>query len=165
MTSLNVFAHSRDNRSPQVRSAAVVHAFELGVRMRCGTLAACAAAGLSLLTSGFAASADDSGVGISREPPPVRTQPNIPAALDDADAAATLEGIRIALSEVADGSTYVWHRRDGRLSGMAQPTASFKDASGQPCRHLIVMLNTPQRSSKVEGIACRMTNKRWQLSG
>ena len=105
------------------------------------------------------------GVEKSSEPPPVRTLPNIPTALDDTDAAATLEGIRIALSEVADGSTYVWHRRDGRLSGMAQPTASFKDTSGQPCRHLIVMLNTPQRSSKVEGIACRQADKRWQLSG
>jgi surface antigen len=48
---------------------------------------------------------------------------------------------------------------------MAQPTASFKDTTGQPCRHLIVMLNTPQRSSKVEGIACRAADLRWQLAG
>ncbi len=112
----------------------------------------------------FAHAADDS-VEISRDPPPVRNRPNIPAALDETDATAALEGIRIALSEVADGSTYVWHRTDGRLSGMAQPTSSFKDTTGQPCRHVIVMLNTPQRSSKVEGIACRMSDLRWQLAG
>jgi hypothetical protein len=111
------------------------------------------------------AQAADDNVEISREPPPVRNLPDIPSTLDETDAAAVLEGIRIALSEVADGSTYVWHRKDGRLSGMAQPTSSFKDTSGQPCRHVIVMLNTPQRSSKVEGIACRMSDLRWQLAG
>ncbi len=127
------------------------------------------AAGLICLAGGFAphsvAIAADNHADVSREPPPVRNLPNIPTTLDESDASATLEGIRIALSEVADGSTYVWHRKDGRLSGMAQPTASFKDTTGQPCRHLIVMLNTPQRSSKVEGIACRMADKRWQLAG
>lgn len=116
-------------------------------------------------TAPNAAYASDENVEISREPPPVRNLPDIPSTLDETDAAAALEGIRIALSEVADGSTYVWHRKDGRLSGMAQPTSSFKDTTGQPCRHVIVMLNTPQRSSKVEGIACRMSNLRWQLAG
>jgi hypothetical protein len=108
-------------------------------------------------------------LGIKRDPfaaaPPVRDVPDIPAALDVTDADAALEGIRIALSEVADGGTYVWHRRDGRLSGMAQPTGSFKDKSGQPCRHLIVMLNSPARSRKVEGIACQMADRRWELTG
>jgi hypothetical protein len=97
--------------------------------------------------------------------PPVRDVPSIPSGLDATDAVAVLEGIRIALSEVADGSTYVWHRKDGRLSGMAQPMTSFKDAYGQPCRRLVVVLNTPARSSKVEGIACRMADRRWNLSG
>lgn len=89
----------------------------------------------------------------------------MPVALDDSDAATALDAIRIALAEVSDGGSYVWHRRDGRLSGMAQPTSSFKDASGQPCRHLVVMLNTPDRSRKVEGIACRSADMRWQLAG
>ena len=78
---------------------------------------------------------------------------------------AALEGIRIALTEVGDGGSYVWHRRDGRLSGMAQPTSSFKDAAGQPCRHLVVTLNAFDRSKKVEGIACRVSGGRWQLTG
>jgi hypothetical protein len=109
--------------------------------------------------------ADTTHAEISREPPPVQNLPDIPTTLDDGDAAAVLEGIQTALTDVADGSTYVWHRRDGRLSGMAQPTASFKDTSGQPCRHLIVMLNTLQKSRKIEGIACRAGNLRWQLAG
>ncbi len=113
----------------------------------------------------IAANAADTIVEIPREPQPVRNVPDIPTTLDDSDAAAVLEGIHAALTEVADGSTYVWHRRDGRLSGMAQPTASFKDPAGQPCRHLIVILNTSQKSRKVEGIACRAANLRWQLAG
>ena len=89
----------------------------------------------------------------------------IPKAFDETDAVAALDGIRIALTEVADGGTYVWHRRDGRLSGMAQPTSSFRDQSGQPCRHIMVALNAFARSSKVEGIACRLESGRWQLTG
>jgi hypothetical protein len=112
-----------------------------------------------------AKAADTTHAEISREPPPVRDLPDIPATIDEGDAAAVLEGIQTALNEVADGSTYVWHRRDGRLSGMAQPTSSFKDTTGQPCRHLIVMLNTLQKSRKVEGIACRAADLRWQLAG
>jgi hypothetical protein len=133
------------------------------------SLAVLAVASLLAMAHGLyepvTANAADGSLEISRDPPPVRNLPDIPTTLDDGDAAAVLEGIQTALTEVADGSTYVWHRRDGRLSGMAQPTASFKDTTGQPCRHLIVMLNTPQRSRKVEGIACRAANLRWQLAG
>ena len=85
--------------------------------------------------------------------------------LDDVDALAALDGIRIALTEVADGSSYVWHRRDGVLSGMAQPNTSFKDAAGLPCRNLTVMLNTYGRSSRIDGVACRNTAGRWNLAG
>jgi hypothetical protein len=133
------------------------------------SLAALTAASMLYATFGLyepiAANAADSSAEITREPPPVRNLPDIPATLDDSDAAAVLEGIQTALTEVADGSTYVWHRRDGRLSGMAQPTASFKDTAGQPCRHLIVMLNSLEKSRKVEGIACRSADLRWQLAG
>ena len=94
------------------------------------------------------------------------SKPNgIATALDDRDAVAALEGINIALIEVGDGGSYVWHRTDGGLSGMAQPTGSFKDPSGQPCRHLIVMLNATGQSSKIEGVACRTAAGLWQLEG
>jgi outer membrane surface antigen len=85
--------------------------------------------------------------------------------LDDSDEIATLEAIRVALTEVGDGSSFVWHRDSGRLSGVVQPTASFKDASGRVCRHLIVILTTGARSGRVEGVACRLTDGRWQLEG
>ena len=37
--------------------------------------------------------------------------------LDDNDEIAALEAIRVALTEVGDGATYVWHRNNGCLSG------------------------------------------------
>jgi hypothetical protein len=119
----------------------------------------------SALLAGQEAEAGEDRPEVSRTPPPVRDLPGISAAIDESDAATALDAIRITLSEVSDGGSYVWHRHDGRLSGMAQPTSSFKDASGQACRHLIVVLNTPDRSRKVEGIACQMADRRWQLTG
>src|SRR5512134_694047 len=44
--------------------------------------------------------------------------------LDANDEIAALESVQIALSEISDGATYVWHRRNGRLSGVVQPTGS-----------------------------------------
>lgn len=85
--------------------------------------------------------------------------------LDDHDEIATLDAIRVALSEVGDGSTYVWHTRNGRLSGVIQPTASFKDTAGRVCRHIVLVLTTGVRSGRVEGVACRLTDGRWQLEG
>lgn len=85
--------------------------------------------------------------------------------LDLNDEIATLETLQLALSEVGDGSTYVWHRYHGRLSGVIKPTASFKDDSGQVCRHLIVVLTSGTRSERTEGIACRLPSGQWQLQG
>jgi len=51
-----------------------------------------------------------------------------PPKLDEKDEIAALERIQYALSEVGDGKTYVWRRWHGRLSGIVQPTASFKDS-------------------------------------
>ena len=87
------------------------------------------------------------------------------APLDDNDEIATLEAVRVALSEVADGSTYVWHRANGRLSGLVQPTGSFKDLAGHVCRHIILILTTRDHTGKIEGVACRLANGRWQLDG
>ena len=105
------------------------------------------------------------GTGLSRLDPR-RANPNsVSTALDDHDAVAALEGINIALIEVGDGGSYVWHRTDGGVSGMAQPTTSFMGQSGQPCRHLIVMLNAIGQSSKIEGVACRSAAGLWHLEG
>jgi 17 kDa outer membrane surface antigen len=85
--------------------------------------------------------------------------------LDDTDEVAAFDAIRIALSEVGDGVSYVWHRNNGRLSGVIHPTASFKDASGRVCRHIVLVLTTGVRSARIEGVACRLVDGRWQLEG
>ncbi len=85
--------------------------------------------------------------------------------LDDSDEIATLDAIRVALTEVGDGSSYVWHREHGRLSAVVHPTASFKDATGRVCRHIVLVLTTGVRSGRVEGVACRLADGRWQLEG
>ncbi len=99
-------------------------------------------------------------------PSPAATPPAEPAhKLDDNDEIAALERIQYALSEVGDGSTYVWRRWHGRLSGIVQPTSSFKDPEGKVCRHMVVLLTTGKRTKKQEGIACRLPSGRWQLDG
>ena len=85
--------------------------------------------------------------------------------LDAADERATLEAVRLALTEVGDGATYVWHRANGRLSGTIQPTASFRDGRGQICRHLVINLSSATLSRRAEGIACRQADGSWQLAG
>jgi hypothetical protein len=100
------------------------------------------------------------------EPAPVRTEPSAPQhELDLGDEIAALERIQFALSEVGDGTTYVWRRWHGRLAGVVHPTTSFKDQSGKVCRHLLLLLTTGKRTSRMEGIACRLPNGRWQLEG
>lgn len=86
-------------------------------------------------------------------------------ALDNGDEIATLEAVQLALSEVGDGSSYVWHRRNGRLSGVVRPTTSFKDGSGKICRHIVIALSTDGYSRSTEGIACRLASGVWQLEG
>jgi surface antigen len=99
-------------------------------------------------------------------PSPAMTELNgPPRALDANDEIAALERIQYALSEVGDGATYVWRRWHGRLAGVIHPTASFKDDSGKVCRHIVVLLATGKRTSKQEGIACRLPSGRWQLDG
>lgn len=84
---------------------------------------------------------------------------------DARDEAAALEAVTVALTEVGDGSTYVWYRHGGRLSGLVQPTQSFKDVLGRVCRHIVVTLNDASRSKRTEGIACRLADGGWELDG
>jgi len=99
-------------------------------------------------------------------PSPAATPPaELLHQLDANDEIAALERIQYALTEVGDGSTYVWRRWHGRLSGIVQPTSSFKDPEGKVCRHMVVMLTTGKHTKKQEGIACRLPSGRWQLDG
>lgn len=85
--------------------------------------------------------------------------------LDDLDEAAALEAVQVALTEVGDGSSYVWYRHGGRLSGIVQPTQSFKDTLGRVCRHIVVTLRDVSRQKRTEGIACRLADGAWELDG
>lgn len=82
-----------------------------------------------------------------------------------ADKRATLEAIRFALTEVADGATYVWRRQSGPLKGIVRPTSSFRDGTGRVCRHLVLGVSLGRLKRKIEGIACREGTGRWSLSG
>ncbi len=86
-------------------------------------------------------------------------------ALDVNDEYAALSSVQHALANVADGSTYVWHRQHGRLSGLVKPTASFKNADGAICRHIVILLTTGDKTNKTEGVACRSKVGRWSLDG
>jgi surface antigen len=86
-------------------------------------------------------------------------------ALDGNDEAAALSSVQHALTLMGDGSAYVWHRHNGRMSGIVKPTSSFKNASGEVCRHIIVMLTTGHKTRKTEGVACRQLNGVWNLEG
>lgn len=85
--------------------------------------------------------------------------------LDETDEVAALESLQFALTEVADGSSYVWHRANGRLSGIVKPMSSFKDAKGGVCRHVLVVLNSQDATKKTEAVACRLATGVWQLDG
>jgi surface antigen len=84
---------------------------------------------------------------------------------DRNDEAAALEAVQVALTEVGDGSSYVWYRHGGRLSGIVQPTQSFEDAHGRVCRHLMVTLSAGAYSRRTGAIACRLGDGTWVIDG
>ena len=85
--------------------------------------------------------------------------------LDEADEIAALESVQVGLSRMDDGEPFVWRRSNGKLSGIVRPTVSFRNAKGDLCRHVVVLLTTGFKTSTREGIACRATNRRWVLEG
>jgi hypothetical protein len=88
----------------------------------------------------------------------------IKPALDQDDEDAALESVQFALSEVADGSSYVWHRSHGRLSGVVQPVKSFKDTRGAVCRYAVVVLTGVETTKRTEIVACRLPTGVWELA-
>lgn len=78
---------------------------------------------------------------------------------------AALESIQMGLTRMDDGSPFVWRHASGNLSGIVRPTASFRNAEGRLCRHVVVLLTTGYKTSTAEGIACRLPNRRWVLEG
>ncbi|WP_045837789.1 hypothetical protein [Hyphomicrobium sp. 99] len=88
---------------------------------------------------------------------------SVKVALDRDDEYAALESVQFALTEVADGSSYVWHRAHGRLSGIVKPVSSFKDTRGSVCRHAVVSLTGVDTTKETEIVACRLPTGIWQL--
>jgi len=80
-----------------------------------------------------------------------------------ADERAALQALQFALNEVGDGSTFVWHRKAGALTGTVRPTAAFINDRKRLCRHLVFSLSVGNRTSSIEGIACRTEEGYWQL--
>jgi hypothetical protein len=101
----------------------------------------------------------------SHKPSSLPKYADLKATLNATDEVAALEAVQWALTTLADGTTFVWHRQHGRLSGLVQPTSSFKDANNRVCRHLVMMLTSGGYSRKAEGIACREANGVWWLEG
>jgi surface antigen len=95
----------------------------------------------------------------------LRAAPDDGSPLDSGDEIAALSSVQHALSATADGATYVWHRNNGRISGLVRPTSSFKNVEGGICRHVIVMMTTGEKTRKTEGVACRQDNGVWNLEG
>ncbi|MEL6421051.1 MAG: hypothetical protein AAFQ42_01160 [Pseudomonadota bacterium] len=79
------------------------------------------------------------------------------------DRRAALRALQFALDEVGDGSTFVWHRKAGALSGTIKPTAAFLDEDARLCRHVVFTLTVGPRRSSIEAIACREDGGRWSL--
>lgn len=141
-------------------------------RARLVALAACAVSAVAFALSPSPTAGEEIG---QAEPAPrielpagASQRPRIAdfkATLDENDEIAALEAVRVALSEVGDGNTYVWYRRHGRLSGLVQPTTSFKDRTGRICRHILLIMTTGGYTARAEGVACRLDNGRWQLEG
>ncbi len=103
-------------------------------------------------------------------PPSMRQRPivrrrDVRPVLDEKDEIAALEAVQLALSEVGDGAAYVWHARNGHISGTVQPTQSFKQPGGRICRHVIVSMSSGAYSRQTEGVACRLPTGVWQLEG
>lgn len=98
---------------------------------------------------------------------PARTalRPSFIPAFSRMDRTAALESVQLALSRVADGSTYVWHRGHGRLSGVVRPTRSYRDANGRVCREFLVMYASGNHSAKTKTHACRLESGIWSIEG
>ncbi len=91
--------------------------------------------------------------------------PRLRANLAAKDHARALEALHLALSQTGDGGTYVWERPERFLRGTITPTASFRDARGRICRHVVYSLSLGPHTRRTEGIACRNRALRWVLGG
>jgi|GEM_PF-485443 len=87
------------------------------------------------------------------------------AQLDWSDRIAALKALELALSELGDGATLVWQRRERHLVGRIRPESPFHDDKGRLCRHIVYSLALGAYRRQIEGDACREPDGSWSLSG
>jgi len=87
------------------------------------------------------------------------------AQLDWSDRIAALKALELALSELGDGTTLVWQRRERQLVGRIRPHSPFRDDEGRLCRHIVYSLALGTYQREIEGSACREPDGSWSLSG
>ena len=85
------------------------------------------------------------------------------ARLDNSDRLAALHALQMALNQVGDGSTFLWKKEDRNLMGIIKPTAAFRNAAGQVCRHVIYAISLGDYRKQIEIVACREAGGRWRL--
>ena len=102
-------------------------------------------------------------VGTDTEPALDGLSKALPIKLDLDDRVAALQAIQFTLDEVGDGSTYLWHRKEGELHGFVKPVQSYVDDQGRVCRRLKLARTVGEFSREVEGAACRAEDRRWLL--
>jgi surface antigen len=73
--------------------------------------------------------------------------------------------IQFALTRVGDGSRYIWHFRDGTLSGSVMPTATLRRHDRMLCRRIVMELSSETDFRVAEGVACRTADGNWSLEG
>ncbi|MEO1205626.1 MAG: hypothetical protein AAFV45_04775 [Pseudomonadota bacterium] len=92
-------------------------------------------------------------------------RPSVRPYFTSTDKLAALESVQLALSEVADGSTYVWHRSHGNLSGIIRPTRSYFGRNREVCRELLILLSANTLNRQTKTTACRDETGIWRLNG
>ena len=105
------------------------------------------------------------GIGASGQARVARDVVEVEAQAEPGEETPARSSVQRARPATADGATYVWHRNNGRLSGLVKPTSSFKNVEGTICRHVVVMMTTGDKTRKAEGVACRDALGVWSLEG
>ena len=96
---------------------------------------------------------------------PIDPKADLRGLLDQHDQTAVFQALHLALSEVADGSSYVWHRSHGRLSGVVQINGTTRNGAGSICRRMTIMLTSGTETRKIATSACRLADRSWQIVG
>lgn len=95
--------------------------------------------------------------------PAIQSWAELQKNLGAGDQVAVLQALQLALNRIGDGGTFMWKKHDTNLKGIIKPTAAFRNAGGQICRHVIYMLSLGDFRKQIEIIACREADGRWRL--